>query len=178
MALRTIVKDGDPILKKVCRPVTKFDDRLGTLLDDMKETLIDANGLGLAGPQVGMMRRLFICLDDRDLPEEVPANYEYKFIEFINPEILELSDEQVELYEGCLSFPGHNGAVTRPVAVKVRAQDRNGEWFELEAAGLLGRCIQHENDHLDGITIMESSEYFYEDTEEGKKAAREAKGNN
>ena len=178
MALRTIVQDGDPILKKVCRPVTKFDDRLGTLLDDMKETLLDANGLGLAGPQVGMMRRLFICLDDRDLPEEVPENYEYKFIEFINPEILELSDEQVELYEGCLSFPGHNGAVTRPVAVKVRAQNRNGEWFELEADGLLGRCIQHENDHLDGITIMESSEYFYEDTEEGKKAAREAKGNN
>ena len=103
MALRTIVQDGDPILKKVCRPVTKFDDRLGTLLDDMKETLLAANGLGLAGPQVGMMRRLFICLDDRDLPEEVPENYEYKFIEFINPEILELSDEQVELYEGCLS---------------------------------------------------------------------------
>ena len=178
MALRTIVQDGDPILKKVCRPVTKFDDRLGTLLDDMKETLLDANGLGLAGPQVGMMRRLFICLDDRDLPEEVPENYEYKFIEFINPEILELSDEQVELYEGCLSFPGHNGAVTRPVAVKVRAQDRNGNWFELEAEDLLARCIQHENNHLDGITIMESSEYFYEDTEEGKKAAREAKGNN
>ncbi len=129
MALRTIVQDGDPILKKVCRPVTKFDDRLGTLLDDMKETLLDANGLGLAGPQVGMMRRLFICLDDRDLPEEVPANYEYKFIEFINPEILELSDEQVELYEGCLSFPGHNGAITRSKHVKVKAQDRNGEWF-------------------------------------------------
>jgi peptide deformylase len=126
MALRTIVQDGDPILKKVCRPVTKFDDRLGTLLDDMKETLLDANGLGLAGPQVGMMRRLFICLDDRDLPEEVPENYEYKFIEFINPEILELSDEQVELYEGCLSFPGHNGAVTRPVAVKVRACQGQG----------------------------------------------------
>ena len=119
MALRTIVQDGDPILKKVCRPVTKFDDRLGTLLDDMKETLLAANGLGLAGPQVGMMRRLFICLDDRDLPEEVPANYEYKFIEFINPEILELSDEQVELYEGCLSFPGHNGAIKRSKHVKV-----------------------------------------------------------
>ena len=146
MALRTIVQDGDPILKKVCRPVTKFDDRLGTLLDDMKETLLAANGLGLAGPQVGMMRRLFICLDDRDLPEEVPANYEYKFIEFINPEILELSDEQVELYEGCLSF-----------------QDRHGEWFELEADDMLARCIQHENNHLDGITIMDLAEHFYED---------------
>ena len=130
------------------------------------------------GPQVGMMRRLFICLDDRDLPEEVPANYEYKFIEFINPGILELSDEQVELYEGCLSFPGHNGAIKRSKHVKVKAQDRHGEWFELEADDMLARCIQHENDHLDGITIMQSSEYFYEDTEEGKKAAREAKGNN
>ena len=142
MALRTIVQDGDPILKKVCRPVTKFDDRLGTLLDDMKETLLAANGLGLAGPQVGMMRRLFICLDDRDLPEEVPANYEYKFIEFI---------------------PGHNGAIKRSKDVKVKAQDRHGEWFELEADDMLARCIQHENNHLDGITIMDLAEHFYED---------------
>ena len=146
MALRTIVQDGDPILKKVCRPVTKFDDRLGTLLDDMKETLLDANGLGLAGPQVGMMRRLFICLDDRDLPE-----------------ILELSDEQVDLYEGCLSFPGHNGAIKRSKHVKVKAQDRHGEWFEMEADDMLARCIQHENNHLDGITIMDLAEHFYED---------------
>ena len=159
MAIRNIVKEGDPILNKVCRPVTNFDDRLATLLDDMRETMIAADGVGLAGPQVGMMRRLFVVWDTTDAPEEIPENYE-------------------TAYEGCLSFPGHNGAVTRPVAVKVRAQDRNGEWFELEADGLLGRCIQHENDHLDGITIMESSEYFYEDTEEGKKAAREAKGNN
>ena len=98
MALRTIVQDGDPILKKVCRPVTKFDDRLGTLLDDMKETLLDANGLGLAGPQVGMMRRLFICLDDRNRPEEVPEGYEETFIEFVNPEIEYLSPETNELY--------------------------------------------------------------------------------
>ena len=172
MAIRNIVKEGDPILNKVCRPVTNFDDRLATLLDDMRETMIAADGVGLAGPQVGMMRRLF------DAPEEIPEDYEYKFIDFVNPEILAVSEEEETAYEGCLSFPGHNGAVTRPVAVKVRAQDRNGEWFELEADGLLGRCIQHENDHLDGITIMESSEYFYEDTEEGKKAAREAKGNN
>ena len=129
------------------------------------------------GPQVGMMRRLFICLDDRDLPEEVPANYEYKFIEFINPEILELSDEQVELYEGCLSFPGHNGAIKRSKHVKVKAQDRHGEWFELEADDMLARCIQHENNHLDGITIMESSEFFYEDTEEGRAAAAKKKEN-
>ena len=178
MALRTIVQDGDPILKKVCRPVTKFDDRLGTLLDDMKETLLAANGLGLAGPQVGMLRRLFVVWDTTDAPEEIPENYEYKFIDFVNPEILAVSEEEETAYEGCLSFPGHNGAVTRPAAVKVRAQDRNGNWFELEAEGLLARCIQHENDHLDGITIMQSSEYFYEDTEEGRAAARKAKGNN
>ena len=133
MALRTIVQDGDPILKKVCRPVTKFDARLGQLLDDMKETLWEADGLGLAGPQVGVMRRVFICLDDREFGEdgEIPADWEPKFIEFINPEILEQSGS-VTLYEGCLSFPGHNGAITRPQKVKVRAQDRHGEVFTLE----------------------------------------------
>ena len=154
MAIRNIVKEGDPILNKVCRPVTNFDDRLATLLDDMRETMIAADGVGLAGPQVGMLRRLFVVWDTTDAPDEIPEDY-----------------------EGCLSFPGHNGAVTRPAAVKVRAQDRNGNWFELEAEGLLARCIQHENDHLDGITIMQSSEYFYEDTEEGRAAARKAKGN-
>ena len=176
MAIRTIVKEGDPILNKVCRPVTKFDDRLATLLDDMRETMIAADGIGLAGPQVGMLRRLFVVWDTTDAPEEIPEDYEYKFIDFVNPEILAVSEEEETSYEGCLSFPGHNGAVTRPEAIKVRAQDRNGEWFELEADGLLARCIQHENDHLDGVTIMQSSEFFYEDTEEGRaEAARNAK---
>ena len=165
MAIRNIVKEGDPILNKVCRPVTSFDDRLAT------ETMIAADGVGLAGPQVGMLRRVFVVWDTTDAPEEIPENYEYKFIDFVNPEILAVSEDEETAYEGCLSFPGHNGAVTRPAAVKVRAQDRNGEWFELEAEGLLARCIQHENDHLDGITIMESSEFFYEDTEEGRAAA-------
>ena len=139
MAIRNIVKEGDPILNKVCRPVTNFDDRLATLLDDMRETMIAADGVGLAGPQVGMLRRVFVVWDTTDAPEEIPEDYEYKFIDFVNPEILAVSEEEETAYEGCLSFPGHNGA---------------------------------------GITIMESSEYFYEDTEEGKKAAREAKGNN
>lgn len=163
MALRTIVQDGDPILKKVCRPVTKFDDRLATLLDDMKETLYDANGWGLAGPQVGVMRRIFISLDDRNAPEDLPEDARLPIMEFINPEILELSDEKVELYEGCLSFPGHNGAIQRSKHVKVRAQDRNGEWFELEADDMFARCIQHETNHLDGITIMDLATHFYED---------------
>mgnify|MGYP000007787294 CR=1 FL=1 len=99
-------------------------------------------------------------------PRRNSRKYEYKFIDFVNPEILAVSEDERPPTRGCLSFPGHNGAVTRPAAVKVRAQDRHGEWFELEAEGLLARCIQHENDHLDGITIMESSEFFYEDTEE------------
>lgn len=163
MALRTIVQDGDPILKKVCRPVTKFDDRLATLLDDMKETLYEANGWGLAGPQVGVMRRIFISLDDRNAPEDLPEDARLPIMEFINPEILELSDEKVELYEGCLSFPGHNGTIQRSKHVKVRAQDRNGEWFELEADDMFARCIQHETNHLDGITIMDLATHFYED---------------
>ena len=158
MALRTIVQDGDPILKKVCRPVTKFDDRLGTLLDDMKETLLAANGLGLAGPQVGMMRRLFVVWDTTDAPEEIPADYEYKFIDFVNPEILAVSEDEETAYEGCLSFPGHNGAVTRPAAVKVRAQDRNGNTFEVEGTGLTARCFCHEIDHLDGHMYTEIAE--------------------
>ncbi len=164
MALRTIVLQGDPILKKVCRPVTKFDDRLATLLDDMHETLLHANGVGLAGPQVGMMRRLFVCLDTRDMPEgDLPPDYEYKFIDFVNPEILERSEEMVEKYEGCLSFPGRNGAIKRAKHVKAKAQDRHGDWFTLEADDNLARCIQHENDHLDGITILDRATHFYED---------------
>ena len=162
MAIRTIVQDGDPILKKVCRPVTSFDAKLSTLLDDMKETLIQAQGLGLAGPQVGYMRRLFICMDDREwINDEIPENP--TIIEFVNPEILELSEEKIKLYEGCLSFPGHNGAIERSKHVKVRAQDRNGNWFEMEADDMLARCIQHENNHLDGITIMDLATSFYED---------------
>ena len=156
MALRNVVKDGAPILKKVCRPVTKFDDRLATLLDDMHETMIPAGGIRLAGPQVGMMRRLFVVWDATDAPDEIPEDYEYTFIDFINPEILAVTEEEETSTEGCLSYPGKTQIVNRPAAVRIRAQDRNGEWCEMEADGLLGRCLQHENDHLDGITIMES----------------------
>lgn len=168
MALRNIVLDGDPILKKVCRPVTNFDERLAILLDDMQETLISAGGLGLAAPQVGVMRRLFIALDERDLPEDDEQELTEeqlipKFIECVNPEIIEQSEELVSIYEGCLSFPGHNGAITRPQKIKIRAQDRTGEFFELEAEDMLARCLCHETNHLDGITIMDLAESFYED---------------
>ena len=122
MALRTIVKDGDPILKKVCRPVTKFDDRLATLLDDMQDTLVDADGLGLAGPQVGMMRRIFICLDDRNRPEDAPADYKDTFIEFINPEIEYLSDETAELCEGAQQ---RSTATTAPLPAPQKSRSRH-----------------------------------------------------
>ena len=164
MAKRRIMTGDAECLYKVCRKVDNFDKRLAVLLDDMAETMYDAEGVGLAAPQVGILKRA-VVIDCGD-----------GLVELINPEILETSGEQGG-YEGCLSFPGHNGAVTRPVAVKVRAQDRHGEWFELEAEDLLARCIQHENDHLDGITIMESSEFFYEDIEEGRAAAAKKKEN-
>lgn len=166
MALRQIVQDGDPILTKVCRPVTNFDARLGELLDDMRETLLHANGLGLAGPQVGVMRRVFICLDERNMPEDESAqeNWEPEFIECINPEITAQEGEVMQ-YEGCLSFPSHNGAIKRPKKVTMRAFDRNGNPFVVEAEDMLARCICHESNHLDGVTIMDLAEYFYEDVE-------------
>ena len=170
MALRTIVQDGDPILKKVCRPVTDFNARLGQLIDDMKETLVEACGLGLAAPQVGVMRRVCIVVDlppqdDGAAPEE-GEEPEYKFIELVNPEIIDRQGS-VGLYEGCLSFPGHNGYIERPEQVTVRAFDRDGNEFTLTRTGMTARAICHERDHLDGVTIMDLAEYFYEDQEHG-----------
>ena len=143
MALRTIMTQEQPTLHKVARPVTNFDQRLHDLLDDMAETLADANGAGLAAPQVGILRRIFLIdVDDRGL------------IEFINPEILETSGEQ-DGVEGCLSLPGQWGMVKRPNHVKIRAQDRDGAWFELEGDELAARCILHEYDHLEGHLYSE-----------------------
>ena len=144
MALRKIVEQGDECLTQVCRPVTKFDRRLHDLLDDMAETLADANGAGLAAPQVGILRRVCLVLDEE--AEE--------YLELINPEIIAQSGEQTGL-EGCLSVPGEFGLVKRPYKVKVRAQDRNGQWFEVEGVGLTGRCFCHELDHLDGILFTQ-----------------------
>lgn len=138
MALRNIVKEGDPILTKVCRPVEKFDEKLHILLDDMYETMLDSNGVGIAGPQVGMLRRLFVV----DIGEGK--------LEFINPEILKIKGKQ-ESSEGCLSCPGEYGITSRPMYVTVKAQDRNGATFVLDAEGFLAKAICHENDHLNGI---------------------------
>ena len=150
MGLRKILTDKDPALHKVCKPVTAFDEKLHKLLDDMQETLVDSGGVGLAAPQVGILRRIFLVdvgLDGNEI------------IEFINPEILETDGEQ-EGPEGCLSVPGKYGLVKRPYWVKVRAQDRHGEWFEAEGEELIGRCFCHENDHLDGIVYTEVMDRF------------------
>lgn len=159
MAIRNIVQDGDPILKKTCRPVTEFNEKLGQLLDDMGETMVSANGLGLAGPQVGILRRVFVVLDEY-IDED--GNEASEIIEFVNPEILE-KDGSVTLFEGCLSFPDRNGLITRPKHVIAKAQDRYGNWFEIEAEDMLARAICHENDHLNGITVLDNASVFYED---------------
>lgn len=144
MAQRHILKQGDPLLNKHCREVTDFNARLHTLLDDMKETLAEANGVGLAAPQVGVLRRAVIVLETNVAEEE-----EEYMIELVNPVIIEADGEQVGA-EGCLSVPGEFGIVKRPEHVKVRAQDRNGNFFEVEGEGLTARAFCHELDHLDG----------------------------
>ncbi len=149
MAIRTIVTREDPVLTKVCHPVTKFDDKLADLLDDMKETLAQANGVGLAAPQVGILRRAVIVITQ-----------EGEELELINPEILDQSGEQTGL-EGCLSVPGLWGYVTRPQWVKVKAQDRKGNWFEVEGRDLTARCFCHELSHLDGHLYTELADRLY-----------------
>lgn len=138
MALRNIVTKEDPFLLKKCRPVDKFDERLAQLLDDLAETMYNANGAGLAAIQVGILRRALVIDAGEGLKE------------LVNPVILEQSGEQDGL-EGCLSFPGEWGMVKRPQHVKVKAQDRNGHTFEYEGDDLLARASCHEIDHLDGI---------------------------
>lgn len=150
MALRNIVKQGDEILSKKCRPVTVFDEKLHTLLDDMAETMLASNGVGLAASQVGILRRICVVMDTLN---------EDKIIELINPEIIETSGEQDGL-EGCLSFPGLYGYVKRPDTVTVRAQDRNGSFFEYTGHDLTARAFCHETEHLDGHVFTERvSEY-------------------
>ena len=148
MALRKIMTEKDPALHKVCRPVTEFNDRLHRLLDDMTETLRQANGVGLAAPQVGILRRAVVV-----------ETGEENMLELVNPRILEQSGEQ-DGAEGCLSVPGKWGMVKRPNYVKLQAQDRFGNWFEVEAEALIARCFCHELDHLDGHLYTEKVSRF------------------
>lgn len=142
MAIRNIVKQGDPILRKVCRSVLNFDEKLAVLLDDMIETMYDADGCGLAGPQVGMLKR--VCVIDVG---EGP-------IELVNPVIEKEEGEQFES-EGCLSLPGQSGVTKRPARVTVHAQNRNGESVKVVGEGLLARALCHEIDHLNGVLYID-----------------------
>lgn len=151
MAIRTILTQGDPALTKRCDTVTRFDGKLADLLDDLKETLAEAGGVGLAAPQVGIIRRAVIVMPDPEKDE---------MIELINPEILAQEGEEDGL-EGCLSIPGMWGYVKRPTWVKVRAQDRDGNWFETEGSGLAARCFCHELEHLEGHTYDEHVDRLY-----------------
>ena len=142
MAIRNIVTIDDPVLRKKSRPVVNFDEKLWTLLDDMKETLKKADGAGLAAVQVGILRRAVIV----DVGDGKP-------LELINPEIVETSGEQ-EGQEGCLSLPGEWGVVRRPEFVRVRAQNRKGQWCMYKGEGLKARCFCHEIDHLNGVCFV------------------------
>lgn len=139
MAIRNIVKLGDPILSKKSRPVVNFDEKLFTILDDMKDTLYKAEGAGLAAVQVGILRRI-VVMDCGD-----------GYLELVNPEIVERSEEVQHETEGCLSLPGKFGVTERPKSVIVKAQNREGKWCLYKGEGLKARCFCHEIDHLDGI---------------------------
>ena len=152
MGLRKILTDKEPSLHKVCRPVEKFDSKLHKLLDDMVETMKDAHGVGLAAPQIGILRRVVVV----DTGDEV--------LELVNPTLLETDGEQVGA-EGCLSVPGKYGLVKRPYYAKVRAQDRNGDWYEVEGEEIIARCFCHELDHLDGIVYTKVMDRFLRDEE-------------
>ena len=153
MALRLIVLQGEDCLTKVCRPVTDFDNRLHILLNDMADTLLDSGGVGLAAPQVGILRRVCVVQNEND-----------EIIELINPEIVYTQGEQTGL-EGCLSVPGKFGVVTRPEVVRVRAQDRDGNFFEVEDSDLTARCYCHEIEHLDGHLFVEHTDHLLTEEE-------------
>ncbi len=147
MALRNIVLEGDPILTKKCRDVTVFDEKLHQLLDDMDETMRDAQGVGLAAPQVGILKRVVVV----DIGDGL--------IELINPVIIDSKGEQKST-EGCLSFPGKTAVTIRPQFVTVKAQDRNGKEFEIKGHDLKAKAFCHEIDHLDGISFLERAVYI------------------
>lgn len=159
MAIRNILTKEEPALYKKCRQVTEFNGRLHQLLDDMRETLGRADGVGLAAPQVGVLRRAVLVIETN-----VPEGEDEYFIELINPEIIEASGTQTGP-EGCLSVPGEFGVVERPMDVKVRAQDRNGNWFEVEGTGLTARCFCHEIDHLEGIVFTSKAQRMLSEEE-------------
>jgi len=189
MATRNILKDGDKGLTKRSRVVNDFNKRLHILIDDMRETLIEANGLGLAAPQVGVLRRVALIVDtsivsehpevdDVELSEEESlALYNKQIIELVNPEIISRNGEQTGS-EGCLSVPGVYGIVTRPEVVVIRAQDRNGKTFELELSEIAARATCHEVDHLDGVIFTSLAERLLSEEELADLAAQKEEKDN
>ena len=163
MALRKILTEEDPSLHKKCRPVTDFNQRLWDLIDDLKETLAEANGAGLAAPQVGILRRGVIVVNDED-----------DMLELVNPVIISREGEQ-DGFEGCLSVPGKWGMVKRPMKVRVRAQDRTGQFFEVEGEDMTARCFCHETEHLDGHLFTEHTDRLYTTEELDKLLEKEEK---
>lgn len=150
MALRNIVVEGDPILRKQCREVDKVDDRIRMILDDMVETMREARGVGLAAPQIGMMRRMFVAE-----PEEGEVYY------FVNPEIIDMEGTQTG-DEGCLSVPGYQGTVQRPQKIRIKGLDRDGIMREYEFENFKAVVMCHEFDHLEGILYTDKAEKVYE----------------
>lgn len=153
MGLRTILLKEDPLLRKTSRPVTEFGKRTHDLMDDLRETMVSANGAGLAAPQVGILRRAVVIVRDDEI------------VELINPEILEQSEETVGAYEGCLSCPDMRGYIERPVRVVVKAQDRNGKEFTLECRDMAARAALHETDHLNGKLFIDLADQIFTDEE-------------
>ncbi len=153
MALRNILLEGDEQLRKRSRPVTEFGTRTKELMTDLAETMVKANGAGLAAPQVGILRRAVVIVREEEI------------VELINPEIIERNEEEAGLYEGCLSCPGLRGLVMRPTYVKVKAQDRDGNWFELDCNDMAARAACHEIDHLDGKLFIDLVDRIYTDEE-------------
>ena len=145
MSLRNVVIEGDPILRKKSRPIEEITPRILKLLDDMADTMYKAEGVGLAAPQVGILRRIAVV----DVTEDHSG-----LLEMVNPEIIEREGEQTGR-EGCLSVPGRQGVVTRPMKIKARFQDRNGDTYEIETEGFEARAICHELDHLDGTLYID-----------------------
>lgn len=170
MALRNILTKEEKTLYKKSRPVTAFNERLHELLEDMADTLIESGGVGLAAPQVGVLRRAVLVIETN-----VPEDEDEYIIELINPEIIAVSGEQ-EGAEGCLSVPGEYGIVKRPAKVRVRAQDRDGEWFEVEGEGLTARCFCHEIDHLEGVVFTSRAERMLSEEEIASMSGPEDEG--
>ena len=154
--IKQILQKEDPALHKKCHPITKFDGKLAALLSDLTDTLKDAGGLGLAAPQIGILRRVVIVMDDDE-----------SFLELVNPEIVSQEGEQ-EGFEGCLSLAGMYGIVKRPMKVKVKAQDRTGAFVEYEREGVTARCFCHEIEHLDGHMYYEHTDRLFNEDEVDK----------